>query len=91
MAPGVGAALPPLPGTLPGGNSEVISWVREHGKVVDSQLWQPAALAEPVENKNVVKKDDAQRETATIRLPFRKPELYDCRPDLGLKEASALE
>ena len=91
MAPGGGDWLPPLPGTVPGGNSDVINWVREHGKVVDSQLWQPAAPAEPVENKNVAKEDNAQRDTTTFRLPFRKSELYDCRPDLGLKEASALE
>lgn len=101
--PGGGPGLPPLPGTEPGGNSEIVTWVREHGQAIDPALWQAAAPAEPDDEKDDTKddkndqehgkpagkKDDEQGNAATFRPPFRKSELFDCRPELGLKEASA--
>jgi 4-amino-4-deoxy-L-arabinose transferase-like glycosyltransferase len=76
IPPRGGPGLPLLPGGGKG-NSEIVSWVREHGKLVDSQLWQSPTHAES---------DNAQAGTARFRPPFRNPELYDCRPELGLRE-----
>ena len=87
--PGPGGGGPPGgPGRGPGGmrfppgmgNSEVMTWVREHGKVVDSKLWR---VDEPDREPELAPGDDPMP-ARMFRQMRRMTRLYDCRPDIGL-------
>jgi 4-amino-4-deoxy-L-arabinose transferase-like glycosyltransferase len=75
--PGSWAGGPP--GGPPGGpgNSELMEWVRKHGKEVDPHLWR---LEEPAQNPDTAEADGRWR----FFGPQGRQRLYDCRPELGL-------
>jgi 4-amino-4-deoxy-L-arabinose transferase-like glycosyltransferase len=88
------------PGGGPGGgppgmmaNSAIVEWVREHGKVVDSQLWkaEPAAEAEaePTDDKPMPGPGDPDFDPSKMfRRMRRETQIYDLHPELGLKPIS---
>ncbi len=61
------------PGPIGMGNSEIMTWVREHGEVVDAKLWQP--------DDNSPDADGPPRGLGPMRGARR---LYDLRPAAGL-------
>ena len=90
-----GMPLGPPGGGPPGGpggpgDSEVAVWVREHGTVVDSKLWEPQEKSDETEPESP--------NTAPFGLPGGPPggiggffrrmrrmaKLYDCKPAFGL-------
>ena len=77
----------PFPPGGPGGmgNSEIMAWVREHGKVVESKLWKDD---EPDEEPEPPSDDDRPFDPARMFGRMRRmTRIYDCRPDLGLVAA----
>jgi hypothetical protein len=63
------------------GNPEIMNWVREHGKPVDAKLWK--LEEEPDPNTDEPPTDPMQ----FFRRMQRSTQLYDLRPELGLKPA----
>ena len=55
------------------GNSEIMTWVRENGKPVDTKLWRPEE----------VNTDDSQTPPVRFGPMGGARELYDLRPDVG--------
>jgi 4-amino-4-deoxy-L-arabinose transferase-like glycosyltransferase len=93
--PGAGPPFPPggppFPPGGPGGpgNSEVMDWVRDHGKVVDKKLWQTQEHADDDEPDDKDLDPQAPPDPREMGQFFRRmrrmARLYDCRPELGLK------
>jgi hypothetical protein len=67
------------------GNPEIRSWVRDHGKPIDAKLWKVEEPASPEEAEP--KPDEPPDPTRFLRRMRRMTQLYDLRPELGLKEA----
>ena len=88
--PGRGPGGMPFPPGGPGGmgNSEIMEWVREHGKVVDSKLWRDDEPED--EDPEPAPGDDQPFDPARMFGRMRRmTQIYDCRPDLGLVSAPA--
>jgi hypothetical protein len=71
----------------PGANSEVVAWVREHGQLIDTKLWQPEETAADQEPDHEADGPGAPPGPPTpnfFRRMRRMARLYDCRPELGL-------
>ena len=77
----MGGGPPPMGGGPPGpmgmGNSEIMAWVREHGELVDSKLWQ--------HEDNSLDADGPPRGFGPMGGARR---LYDLRPSAGLVTVS---
>ena len=77
----MGGGPPPMGGGPPGpmgmGNSEIMAWVREHGELVDSKLWQ--------HEDNSPEADGPPRGFGPMGGARR---LYDLRPSAGLVTVS---
>jgi 4-amino-4-deoxy-L-arabinose transferase-like glycosyltransferase len=81
----------PPGGGPPGmGNAELMAWVREHGKVVDPDLWK---VDEPPASPEASGRDGTRapegfgpppNPAAMFARMRRLSKLYDCRPELGL-------
>ena len=77
-----GVGGPPGPGGPFGmGNSEIMTWVRENGRLVDPELWRPA-------EKNA---KDQPAPAAPFGPMGGARQLYDLRPHAGWIEVSADE
>ncbi len=84
---GLPGGMPFPPGGPPGfGNSEIMTWVREHGKPVDARLWKPE---EPADTRKT--DEEAGRPDGPGYGPMRMfrrlrgmAQLYDCKPEQGL-------
>jgi hypothetical protein len=88
--------MPFPPGGMPGmpggpGNSKVMAWVREHGKVVDPKFWRAEEADErPPQAPAVDDKEDPFRGfMAMFGRMQRMAQLYDCRPEFGLIATTA--
>ena len=79
---------------MPGrGNAELLAWVREHGKPVDSALWKEDEPAMPEDDGPEAGPKPGDDDAAgpppgpspgMFRQMRRMTRLYDCKPWLGL-------
>ncbi len=66
---------PPLPGPFgPNANADLVAWIREHGKVVESHLWQDEDKDEP---------EGLPQGRGPMARLHRLARLYDCNPGRG--------
>jgi 4-amino-4-deoxy-L-arabinose transferase-like glycosyltransferase len=79
--PGGGRPFPPGGPGGPG-NAELLTWVREHGEVVDAKLWRPD---EPDEDSGPAGPGGGPglAPGGMFRRMRRMARLYDCRPERG--------
>jgi hypothetical protein len=76
------------------GNSEVATWVRENGTIVDAKLWQseePLGNGEAEEEVGGPGASPGGPMGSFFRRMRRMARLYDCRPELGLVTLSSGE
>jgi hypothetical protein len=68
-------------------NNEIVDWVKEHGKVVDSKLWKIDEPAEPEEDEATEAPPGSPgfNPARMFGRMRRMTQIYDLRPELGLK------
>lgn len=86
------------------GNTEIVAWVREHGKVVPSKLWKVEKPTEPDAEPDAEPAgpgpggpgpdepgpgDPAFNPARMFRRMRAMTQIYDLRPELGIKETPA--
>jgi 4-amino-4-deoxy-L-arabinose transferase-like glycosyltransferase len=86
--PGRGGFGGPPPGMM--GNTEITTWVREHGQAVDAKLWkvdEPADEEAEAEGPMPMPGDPGFNPARMGRRMRRMTQIYDLKPELGLKPA----